>query len=316
MKKRYILLSLLLLTSCSGKVNTSDLKIVCPTGAPAYAFYNHYQNNNFETNSTPKNIVAMMNDKSDKDIVVIDTVTGIKAINNGAPYLLGANITLGNFFIAATGNDDNKTMDQDDKIVIFGQGQTPDYVFHYLYGNQFDDNIEYVTNVQDAAKCLAAGKNLVSSSVIDYVFIAQPVLYTILHNEKALTYNKSYVYQNIQDLYKEKSENLSLIQASVFVRKSSDSEYNSKIKAFLKKLKKDITSVIEKPTLIDETIGKMEVELSTGLYGTNYQVIKKVIEDQNSLGLGFVDAYTNKESIDKFINLFGMEETNEEIYFK
>lgn len=316
MKKRYLLLSLVLLSSCSSKVDTSGLKIVTPTGAPAFAFYNHASSSNFETNSTPSNIVAMMNDKSDKDIVVIDTVTGIKAIQKGAPYLLAANITLGNFYIASTGNDDNNVMDEDDKIVLFGEKQTPDLVFHYIYGDVFDKNIEYVTNVQDAAKCLASGKNLVTGSSIDYVFVAQPVLYTILNNKNAATYSKAGIYENIQDKYKEKSDNLSLIQASVFVKNSDESEYNKTISAFLKDLKSDITSVISNPNLMDNTIGKLETEVATSLYGTNYQMVKKVIEDDNSLGLGYIKAIDNKKAIDNFISLFGMDKTNEEIYFK
>ena len=316
MKKRYLLLSLVLLSSCSSKVDTSGLKIVTPTGAPAFAFYNQASSSNFETNSTPSNIVAMMNDKSDKDIVVIDTVTGIKAIQKGAPYLLAANITLGNFFIASTGNDDNNVMDEDDKIVLFGEKQTPDLVFHYIYGDVFDKNIEYVTYVQDAAKCLASGKNLVTGSSIDYVFVAQPVLYTILNNKNAATYSKAGIYENIQDKYKEKSDNLSLIQASVFVKNSDESEYNKTISAFLKDLKSDITSVISNPNLMDNTIGKLETEVATSLYGTNYQMVKKVIEDDNSLGLGYIKAIDNKKAIDNFISLFGMDKTNEEIYFK
>lgn len=316
MKKRYLLLSLVLLSSCSSKVDTSGLKIVTPTGAPAFAFYNHASSSNFETNSTPSNIVAMMNDKSDKDIVVIDTVTGIKAIQKGAPYLLAANITSGNFYIASTGNDDNKVMDSDDKIVLFGEKQTPDLVFHYIYGDVFDKNIEYVTNVQDAAKCLASGKNFVTGSSIDYVFVAQPVLYTILNNKNAATYSKAGIYENIQDKYKEKSDNLSLIQASVFVKNSDESEYNKTISAFLKDLKSDITSAISNPNLMDNTIGKLETEVATSLYGTNYQMVKKVIEDDNSLGLGYIKAIDNKKAIDNFISLFGMDKTNEEIYFK
>ena len=67
MKKKYLLLSLICLTSCN--VDHSTLKIVCPTGAPALAFYNNVENANFETNSTPSNIVSMMNGNSNYDIV-------------------------------------------------------------------------------------------------------------------------------------------------------------------------------------------------------------------------------------------------------
>ena len=142
MKKYSVLLLSLLLTSCN--VDSSSLKIISPTGAPTLAFYNHSNNVNYETNSTPSNIVSMMSSSSDYDIVVIDTVSGIKAIEKGAPYKLAANITFGNFFIASTGNDENKVMDKDDTVIVFGQNKTPDLLFNYIYGNDY--NVEYVTN--------------------------------------------------------------------------------------------------------------------------------------------------------------------------
>ena len=212
MKKYSTLLLSLLLTSCN--VDSSSLKIISPTGAPALAFYNHSLNSNYETNSTPSNIVSMMNSSSDYDVVVIDTVSGIKAIEKGAPYKIAATITFGNFYIASTGNDDNNTFEKEDTIVIFGQNQTPDLLFKYIYGEGY--NIEYVTNVQDAAKCLAAGKNMITGSTVDYVFIAQPALYTILNNKDAKTYGKASIHINIQDEYFRKSGN-NVVQASIFV---------------------------------------------------------------------------------------------------
>lgn len=314
MKLKYLLLlPMFLLGACgNGNVDTSSLKIVCPTGAPSVAFYNEANNPNFETNSTPSNIVAMINDASDKDVVVIDTVSGIKAIGKGAPYKIAANITLGNFYIASTGNDEDKVMNEGDTIVLFGQNQTPDLVFHYIYGNAFDSSIEYVTNVQDASKCLASGKNLVTSSDVDYVFVAQPVLFAVLNNKDAKTYGKSSVYVNIQEEYKKKSNNLSLIQASVFVKNTTDKKL---IDGFLKTLNTNITKAIDTPSIVKEGMESIGSEEAIALYGINPNVAVKVLENNNSLGLGYIKASDNKEAIDNFVNLFGMEGTNEEIYY-
>ncbi len=310
--KHLLLIPLLLLSSCNSNVDTSTLKIVCPTGAPSIAFYKESENPNFETNSTPSNIVSMMNSNSDKDIVVIDTVSGIKAINNGAPYKICANITLGNFFIASTGLDEDNTMNKGDTIILFGQNQTPDYIFHYLFEDKFDDSIEYVTNVQDASKCLASGKNLITKSTVDYVFIAQPALYTILNNQTAPTYGKSSVYLDVQEEYRKKSGGLSLIQASVFVKETSD---KNKVEAYLKELKNNINLAIQTPEVIIEPISKVGEELALSLYGVNLNVAKNVLLDDNKLGLGYIEAKDNKEAIDNFISLFGVEDTNEEIYY-
>ena len=63
-------------------------------------------------------------------------------------------------------------------------------------------------------------------------------------------------------------------------------------------------------------MGKISPEESLSLYGINPNVAKKVVEDGNSLGLGYIDAYSNKQAIDSFINLFEVSATNEEMYYK
>lgn len=307
MKKAILLLiPLLMLTACTNDKDR-DFKIVCPTGAPAYAFYNYANKSNFETNSVPSNIVAMMSSTSDKDVVVIDTVSGIKAINNGAPFKLAASITFGNFYIASTGNDENGVMDEGDKIVLFGEHQTPDLLFHYLYGSNYDSSIEFVTNVQDAAKCLISGKNAITGSTVDYVFVAQPVLFNALKkNEKAS------LYVNVQDAYKEKSGGKSLIQASIFV-KETIREKNS-LYRLLDSIEKDVNNAIENPDLISEGLKDLSTEEVTAKYGVASEVAIAVLKDNNGLGLGFKNSMDIKDQIDSFISLFSLENTNEEIY--
>ena len=306
--KKIILLMIpaLMLAGCK-KADTSDLKIVCPTGAPAFAFYTQAKNSNFETNGVPSNIVSLMSEASDKDVVVIDTTSGIKAINNGAPYKLAASITFGNFYIAGTGKDDDTKIDAGDKIVLFGQNQTPDLLFHYLYGNTYDADIEYVTNVQDAAKCLISGKNQVTGHDIDYVFVAQPVLFNALNKNKS-----AYKAVNVQEVYKEKSNGKELIQASVFVRNSTSKD---KINQFLSDLKKDVNEAVKNPDIITTSLEGNSTEEMTALYGVNPSVAVSVLKDGNGLGLGYKKGKDNKENIDAFISLFSLENTDEKIYY-
>lgn len=306
MKKQILLLiPLMMLTGC--KKDTSKLKIVCPTGAPAIAFYKENSNPNFETNGVPSNIVSMMNENSDKDLVVIDTVSGLKAIKNGAPYKLAASLTFGNFYIASTGKDDDEVIDKDDKIVLFGQNQTPDLLFHYLYGNEYNDAIEYVTNVQDAAKCLITGKNEVTTNTIDYVFIAQPVLTNALNKNK----NAKKVV-DIQEAYKNKSEGKSLIQASLFVRNKAKKDI---VNEYLKGLKASVEEAINNPDVISETLKDKSVEEMTALYGVAPSLAVTALKDNNGLGLGYKKGKDIKSEIDSFISLFSLENTNEEIYY-
>lgn len=316
MKK--VILLLVLLISLSGckkdsvvQDEDSNIGIVVPTGAPSLAFINEIDNPDFETNSVANNVLAMMNENSDKSVVVIDTVSGLKAIQNGAPYKLAANITFGNFFIAATGNDDNKQMDKDDRIVLFGKNITPDIVFHFVYGNAYDDKLEYVDSVSDAGKVLAAGKNFETMNDVDYVFIAEPVLSKILNNEAAATYGKAYVYKNVQDDYEAKTGS-EMIQASLFI-KDDDSIVDKD--AYLEKLKDNIDNILRDEEYASEYIAdKSDEEVSTK-YGVDTKTLDDIL-DSNSVGLGFKYAYDNKEAIDNFVALFGVEKTYEDIYYQ
>lgn len=314
MKNKFTLLALasFLLVGCGGQSINHQLsfKVLTPNGAPAVAMYNFATDiDHWETNAKPTNIVALMTENSEFDVVVVDTTSGIKAIENGSPYKMAATITLGNFFIASTGNDDNEEMGADDTIVLFGnENAVPAKIFHYLYGTTYDAAIEYVSAVSDAAKCLITGSNLGTGHSVDYVFIAQPVLY------KALASNThASVYKDIQKEYKNKSGNLPLMQASVFVKNSANTD---DVDTFLYTLKKDIAAGINDPSLIKAGIEAMnDTDLATTRFGVDSETVYAVMQ-ANGLGLGYLPSYENKTSVDAYVNLFGMEQTSEEIYYK
>lgn len=304
MKQKFLLtLSMLLLaTSCNN--NNDNLTILTPTGAPSLAFYNYYNDDNYQTNSTPINIVSQMTENGD-DIIVIDTIKGIQTINEGAPYKLACNITFGNFYIASTGNDDNNIMDKDDEIVIFGKNQTPDKIFNLLYGSDY--NITYVPAVSDASKCLISGKTLDLKKDVDYVFIAQPVLTNALNNNK-----KASIYQNIQELYTQKTQK-ELIQAGLFVKNGTSKR---QINKFLDNLENDITVLLENPSILNEKTKDIDETLLTNKIGIKTALAIKTIENNNSIGLGFKMASDNKDNINEFIALFNLTIDNESIYQK
>lgn len=300
--KKKILLTLPLLLMVVGCADGDDLTILCPTGAPAIAFYDHVDDVEFQTNSTPANIVSQMTSNG-SDVIVIDTVSGVKAIASGAPYKLAANITFGNFYIASTGLDDNNTMDKDDSIVIFGQSQTPDKIFTYLYGSDYT-NITFVDNVQSAAKCLISKKTLDNKDV-KYVFVAEPVLTNALKQNSDAS-----IYANIQDVYKEKTSN-ELIQAGVFIK---NSVANSARKDFLRDLKEDINDLLNNSQRIYEGHDDVTPEMFTNKIGIPTETIIECLNKNNSIGLGYKEASDNFNSIKGFLELFNQDITKDEIY--
>ena len=311
MKNKIALLAMtsMILTGCGNTSHVLPFKILTPNGAPAVAFYNYATDVNFETNGTPTNIIAQMIENSEYDLIVIDTTSGINAIKNGAPYKLASTITLGNFFIASTGNDENEAMDNGDTIVLFGTtGAVPSKIFHYLYGNEFDSGIEYVTNVANAASALVTGTNVATGSDVDYVFIAQPVLYKALQNNTDAS-----IFVDVQEAYATKSDGLPLMQASIFVKNSAE---KSDVNSLLSTLSNDIDDGIANPNKIKEGIDLLsDSELAISRFGVDSATIQEVMES-NGLGLGYLNALENKAAIDAYIGLFGMENTLEEIYYQ
>lgn len=317
--KKVLTIIVLLLVICGCKKDKAivdytydNIGIVTPTGAPALAFLNYLYDKTFETNSVPKNIISMMNESSDKRIVVIDTVTGIDAIvKKSVPYKLAANITFGNYYIAATGNDDNRIMDKDDNIVLFGEGMTPDFLFKFIYDDINFTNVEYVDAVSDAGKCLAMGKNVVSDTIVDYVFIAEPVLTNILNNKEVPTYGNSYVYADVQELYKGKTGK-NIVQASVFIKNDN---YIKDFDDFSNFLSSNINSLLTNEKYVGELLkAKSETEISS-IFGIAPEQIKKMLKT-NAINLGYVKAIDNIEEINSYLKTIGKEEINEEICFK
>ena len=323
MKKLLTLIAAVtLLTSCGTpkasskeevkEYDRSTLSVITPTGAPALAFYKYANQTNFETNANPAEGIIPQMVTGKKDVVVLPTNAGIQAIvNKKAEYQIAATITFGNFYLLSMNNDENKTLDANDTILLFQKGNVPDKVFHYVYGNDYDANVHYVSAVSDAAAAVNAGQFVDAESgknvVPNYVLLAQPVLQTVLTKNA----DKGYaVYADMQAKYKEKSDNKALFQASVFVKTSVNKDT---AKAFLESLKADINNAISNPDVINDSL-KDVTEVQT-VYGIAPAMATAVTKNNNGMGLGFEYAKDNKAAIETFLKLFNIEGLNEEVYF-
>lgn len=291
-----------LLSGCA-KSYQHNLSIITPTGAPALAFYNLAKDANFESNSDASAIVPMMK-QGLKDIVVLPTNVGVNAIvNQQVDYKIAATITFGNLFVASTGHDDDNVMDKDDYIILFQQGSVPDLIFHSVYGDELNEGIHYVGNVQFASQCLMSGKDVTSNNEdVDYVLIAEPTFSTVRSKKETV---KEYV--NLQTAYISKYGS-AIYQASIFVKNGVDAS------SFLSSLEADINNVLTNPHLfVEKTEG---IEKPQDLLGVAPAMAESVTKNNNRMGLGFKYAKDNKGAIDKFLAIFGINETSEEIYYK
>ena len=314
MKNKLISLTLLitLISGCnksSSNINSSEnkddykLKIISPTGAPAVGLLNYLNDKNYETNTVPNNIVAEMI-KGTHDVVIVDLIGGLTAINKkSAQYKLASIITFGNFYIYSTGNDLNNIMESDDNIVCFGQNNTPDILFNHLYPNIGVDT--YVAGVSDIAPIAMSGK--INNENVDYCIIAEPVLFNVLNNKNALTYGKGSEYSNFQAKWKEIHGNeSSILGASIYIKNETYQNHSNVVNSFLDNIKSDINTFVNNPEkaieLLDNYGSKEEQAQRIGLNST---IIKGVLEDSNSINLGYLSSKDSSfnSTVEEYLNV-------------
>ena len=144
-------------TTSEATASTSlELNVAVPSGAPAIAFYKHLNDSKLDVDAA-ETVVAYLSNNSSKDVVIAPTNAGIAAINKGVDFKLAATITFGNFFIIATGNDDDGVMNKGDKVLAFQENGVPGKIFSYVYGDKELD-IKFVKDAQEAKNTILTEK--------------------------------------------------------------------------------------------------------------------------------------------------------------
>ena len=246
-----------------------------------------------------------------KDIIILPTNAGVQQIKTkGANYKIAANITFGNLFIGATGHDDNGVMDGDDYVILIQQNNVPDKLFQYCYGSLGLTNTHYLTQAGNVKNVLATGKNSEDGDAdVDYVLIPEPA-FTAAKGQNA----NATQYASLQEVYKAKSGNKEITQASVFVSNNANVQ---EVNKFLAALQKDINEFLTDPSVIDSYVkGFDQVEFAAKFGVGNATLLKNLTTNGNRMGLGFKNAASNKASIDQFLTLWpAIGETSDEIYY-
>lgn len=328
-KSLFLLSSALLLASCGGAFSSSqgsaatsqsqnqasegytlDLSVATPAGAPAVAFYRHLHEpeSKLEINADASNVVGYLNANSGKDVVVCPTNAGLMAIlNKAAPYKIAATLTFGNFYLAATGNDTNKTLDNDDYVVAFQQNNVPDKIFRSVYRDL--SNVHYVAAASDAQKALITGKDETNDNAsVDYVLIAEPAFSAAKKQNDKISQ-----YADVQEQFKQTHDGLEITQASIFVANSAD---KTKVDALLSSLNTDVTAFVNDVSAIDPYVSDIDASALQSKFSAPLAMLKSCTSNGNRMGLGYKPAFANKESVENFMNLWGIQSLNEEVFYK
>ena len=81
----------------------SSLKIISPSGAPAFSLYNMFKSENVEINADATNVLSYLSADSTKDIVIAPTNALVAKVMKDklTNFKIAANITFGNFYLAS-----------------------------------------------------------------------------------------------------------------------------------------------------------------------------------------------------------------------
>lgn len=279
----------------------------CPTQAPSVAMAEFASLDKFETTSDPSLLAPAMI-AGQYDVVIAPTNVGMQAIKSEskAPYKLLATITFGNFYIAATGNDDDEIMDVSDYIVIFQPPGIPNKVFSYCYGGGFDAVAHNVGTNANAQACLELGRNdLDSGTDVDYVLVAEPSL-TLGLNQNS----NARIYEDLQNKYYSKSGGSLITQASIFVKNTLESKDIKE--EFLPLLKSSIEGFIAKPSDLKKAMNK--VTGAQSFFGVEPAVAEEATKNGNRMGLGIKESKDILTDTNKFLGVIGAPQaTNEDL---
>ena len=269
-----------------------DLSVLSPTGAPAVAMYQFASeiNGKYTTTSNPAVGVIPMFQSGEYDVIIAPTDSGLNQIVNlGAKYKIAATVTFGNFFLIASGSDEDGVLNKGDSVIIFQENGIPGKTFNYLY-NDLELNVTAVGAASDT-KSIIENNFVFDNKKYDYVLSAEPVV----------SATNSTVFLDIQSEFARVSGGKKMTQASVFIKNGVS---KAKADKFLFALKDAINDGVANPDLIKtaiESIGSAQEQSSA--FGVPGAIAKKATAAGNRLNLGFEFASDIKEDIRTFVNI-------------
>jgi len=287
-----------------------EFSLISPAGAPTLALYDTIaQKQGSETTSQVTQIPLALKSGT-YNYVVFDSISALKLINaKAANYTYEMMLTGGNFHLAGFNTKEQPKVG--DKIVTFGQNLVPDLAFKTAYPELFVtsnlDNIQYVNSVTDVVPILKTG--LYQGSAINYCFIAQPALFSVMsaNNKDTDTTNDITDIQNLNDKISEITNGKFnyIPQGALFVKNDYLSKKPSYVADFLTDVKNQMKNA--RGADLNAVASSME-KVSTNAqeqaakYGFNENIVKALqANNKNQFGIMDPDSPITLENISEFL---------------
>ena len=230
------------LISCNDK-SEQQINVVVPDGAPALAIANmlksgfEYENYkvNFEIVAGAAEVSAKITAKQ-ADISILPTNIAAKLYSNNVDIKLVAANIFGVLYIVGTEQIESISDLRGQKILVTGQGGTPEFVLKFLLGDAYSDvNVEFIAQGSDAIAALKAG-------TAKFALLGEPAASMAVAKANAI------MLFDLQDEWEKKTGNDGYPQAGTIATTNLIENHSGFLKAFLKEVQKNVTYIVETPT--------------------------------------------------------------------
>lgn len=245
----------------SNNTTTEEVKIIAPTGTPALGLANFKVDNadvDFEVTSAGASALQAAFLAKEHNIIVAPINLGANIYNKTGDYVLAKTFVWGNLFLASKSELTSFNDIDGKKLVVFGQGQTPDIITKILIQEKnLNVEIEYVDAVSNANPLLVQNK-------AEYIITAEPAISKIKDAQGIHVID-------LQDVYGELTGTNSYPQAGIFVKKTVKNSKN--IKQAVNKLLESVKDTISNP----ETAARNAVTIDDSFSDLGESVLTKAI---------------------------------------
>jgi len=318
------LFTLLAASSCY-VVKGLTFNIAAPLGAPSLSLLPYADDLKHVDilNQTPTIKSAFLSDYY--DVLIFDTYTGVKLIQKqGAKFKLARVLTLGNLFIASTGNDDDGTIDDSDYIASFGEGMMPDLIFKTIHPELTIDN--YSNSAALAGSLLCSGN--IEGKSIDYIVISEPFIYNVQINKDCKTYGKVNVVEDLKESFIKFSEEKGLKlrgfpQAGLFISEKleNDKDKTSLVTNFFKTIDSEMRSLERSgaKASLEELSKYGSIEEQKARFGLDYKTLEALsIKDKEVINkLAYNSFQVDLDAFgDYYSNILNIPKIEESTYSK
>lgn len=306
-----ILVSVLLMTGCSSvpssntptdsdsntQAFTTDLKILSPSGAPALALLNLFEDNSDQITVVEGADVlqaSFVSPEHEYDVIIAPTNLGVKlALSGKTDYRLAAVVTWGNLYVLAENEESLKN--DAVRFAAFGEQAVPGLVFESVKDQLHLDDVTYYSAVTEAQAALLS-KNA------DAALIAEPAATATIAKAKEKEMSLQ-VVADIQSLWESKTGSKGYPQASIFVLDTDENTQKindllTEIEASMNKFHSEVSN-----GSTDHLIASIDVAGAETLGVPNAQIVAK---SYLKMGLGYRAASSCEQELSDFLSLFGI----------